>query len=104
MDAPVRLKLIKIDDSAAPYIVYDTKGFYTSKFEAKVEDSVLKIRERTDLKRESVTEVEVYFNTLSEITIAKAGVIVEVCSHHHFSISPYPTAPHSLPILMFSTL
>lgn len=77
VDAPVRLKLIKIDDSAAPYIVYDTKGFYTSKFEAEVEDSVLKIRERTDLKRESVTEVEVYFNTLSEITIAKAGVIVD---------------------------
>ena len=42
VDAPVRLKLIKIDDSAAPYIVYDTKGFYTSKFEAEVEDSVLK--------------------------------------------------------------
>ena len=77
VDAPIRLKLIKIDEEAAPYIVYDTKGCYTSKFTAEVEKNTLKIRERTDLKRDSVTEVEVYFNSLNEITIAKAGVIVE---------------------------
>lgn len=77
VDAPIRLKLIKIEDDAAPYIVYDTKGCYTSKFEAEVEKGVLKVRERTDLKRESITEVEVYFNTVSEIIISKANVTVE---------------------------
>lgn len=77
IDAPIRLKLVKIDENEAPYIVYDTKGCYTSKFTAEVEKDVLKVRERTDLKRETVTEVEIYFNTLSDISIAKAGVIVE---------------------------
>ncbi|MBO5697425.1 MAG: DUF2807 domain-containing protein [Alistipes sp.] len=77
VDAPIRLKLIKIEDGAAPYIVYDTKGCYTSKFEAEVEKGVLKVRERTDLKRESITEVEVYFNALSEIIISKASVTIE---------------------------
>ena len=77
VDAPIRLKMIKIDEDAAPYIVYDTKGCYTSKFTAEVDNEVLKIRERTDLKRETMTEVEVYFNNLSDITISKAGVTIE---------------------------
>lgn len=75
VDAPIRLTLIKIDKSESPYIVYDTKGFYTSKFSAETSGSVLKIRERTDLKRESVTEVTVYYHTLAEIKVAKASVI-----------------------------
>lgn len=77
IDAPVRLKLFKIEADAAPYIVYDTKGCYTSKFTADVENGVLKVRERTDSKRETITEVEIYFNNLSEITIAKAGTTVD---------------------------
>jgi hypothetical protein len=77
--APIKLTLIKIDKSEAPYIIYDTKGCYTSKFEFEVlkkDNGVLKIDERSDSKRESVTEVEVYFNELTDISISKADATV----------------------------
>ena len=80
VNAPIKLKLIKIDKSETPYIIYDTKGVYTSKFAFEVQkkdNGVLKIEERSDPKRESVTEVEVYFNELSDISISKADVTVE---------------------------
>jgi hypothetical protein len=79
VNAPIKLTLIKIDKSEAPYIIYDTKGCYTSKFEFEVlkkGDGILKIDERSDSKRESVTEVEVYFNELTDISISKADVTV----------------------------
>ena len=79
VNAPIKLTLIKIDKSEAPYIIYDTKGCYTSKFEFEVQkkgDGILKIDERNDSKRESVTEVEVYFNKLTDISISKADVTV----------------------------
>ena len=80
VNAPIKLKLTKIDKVEAPYIVYDTKGVYTSKFAYEVikkDNGILKIEERNDPKRESVTEVEVYFNELSDISISKADVTVE---------------------------
>ena len=79
VNAPIKLTLIKIDKSEAPYIIYDTKGCYTSKFEFEVlkkGDGILKIDERSDSKRDSVTEVEVYFNALTDISISKADVTV----------------------------
>ena len=79
VNAPIKLTLIKIDKSEAPYIIYDTKGCYTSKFEFEVlkkGDGILKIDERSDSKRDSVTEVEVYFNELTDISISKADVTV----------------------------
>lgn len=77
VDAPIKLTLTKIDEYEVPYIVYDTKEVYTSKFSFDVDrDGVLKIRERSDSKRESITEVEVFYNTLDTIIIAKADVSV----------------------------
>ena len=79
VNAPIKLTLFKIDKSEAPYIIYDTKGCYTSKFEFEVQkkgNGVLKIDERSDSKRESVTEVEVYFNELTDISISKADATV----------------------------
>ncbi|MBO7186306.1 MAG: DUF2807 domain-containing protein [Alistipes sp.] len=79
VDAPIKLTLIKIGEDEAPYIIYDTKGVYTSKFTIEVErkTSTLKITERNDPKRESITEVQVYFSTLTDISISKADVRVE---------------------------
>ncbi len=80
VNAPIKLTLIKIDKSETPYIVYDTKGCYTSKFTFEVQKKgggVLKIEERNDPKRESVTEVEVYFNELTDISISKADTTVK---------------------------
>lgn len=73
VDAPIRLTLTQISSDQAPYIVYDTKGNETSRFTAEVEKGqVLKIRERYDPKRASVTEVQVFYNTLDHITISRA--------------------------------
>lgn len=80
VNAPIKLKLIKIEAGETPYIIYDTKGVYTSKFAFEVQkrdNGVLKIEERSDPKRESVTEVEVYFNELANISISKADVTVD---------------------------
>lgn len=75
VDAPIKLTLTKIDEYDVPYIIYDTKEVYTSKFSFEVDrNGVLKIRERQDPKRESITEVEVFYNTLDTIIISKADV------------------------------
>lgn len=79
VDAPIVLSLIKLEDGEAPYIIYDTKGVYTSKFSAEVDSKTktLKISERKDPKRTSVTEVKVFFTSLSDISISKANTSVE---------------------------
>lgn len=79
VDAPIKLELVKIDVSEAPYVIYDTKGVETSKFSVEVDSKskTLKISERSDPKRESVTEVKVYFSELTDISISKANVTVE---------------------------
>ena len=79
VDAPIKLELIRIGRDEAPYIIYDTKGVDTSKFTVDVDNKTktLKITERTDLKRVSVTEVKVYFSELTDISISKANVTVE---------------------------
>lgn len=77
VDAPIKLKLIKCEENQGPHIIYDTKGVYTSKFTAEVtKDRQLKIRERVDPKRESITEVEIYYTELNDISISKADVTV----------------------------
>lgn len=79
VDAPIRLTLIRQDVGKSPVIEYNTHGNYTSKFTAEVDTrtKTLKISERSEFKRESITEVRVYFHTLSDISIAKADVTVE---------------------------
>lgn len=79
VDAPIRLTLTKIGNKETPYIIYDTKGVYTSKFVFEIDrrTSTLKISERSDPKRTSITEVHVFFNSLTDISISKANVTVE---------------------------
>lgn len=73
IDAPIKLTLTQISTDQAPYIIYDTKGVTTSRFTAEVDrDGVLKIRERHDTKRTTQTEVEIFYNNLDNIKIAKA--------------------------------
>ena len=79
VDAPIILTLTKIGSDEAPYIIYDTKGVYTSKFTAEVDNrtNTLKISERNDPKRLSITEVQVFFSELTDINISKANVTVD---------------------------
>ena len=59
-------------------IVYDTKGCSTSRFKASVnKEGVLRVEERIDQKRTTVTEVAVYYNTLTDIKILRANATFE---------------------------
>lgn len=79
VDAPIKLTLIKVDATQAPEIIYDTKGVTTSRFTAEVNrrNNSLEISERSDSRRESITEVTVYFHTLTDISISKADVTIQ---------------------------
>lgn len=77
VDAPIQLKLVKIKENEFPYIIYDTKGVTSSKFSFEIKNETLKIRERNDSQRQSITEVTVGFTTLTDISIAKADTTVD---------------------------
>ena len=77
VDAPIKLTLIKIMEHEAPYIIYDTKGAENPKFSFEVKDKKIKVRERSDSGRKTVTEVTIGFTQLTDISIAKADTTVE---------------------------
>lgn len=75
IDAPLDIKLIRVPDTEAPKIVYDTKGSYTSKFKAAVKDRVLKITERPENRRPDRTDVTLYYNDLHKVVIEGATAV-----------------------------
>lgn len=77
VDAPVKLVLVKIQEHEAPYIIFDTKGVENSKFTFEVKDKKLKVSERYDPNRKSITEVTIGFTSLSDISIARADTTVD---------------------------
>lgn len=42
VDADLDVKFVRVPDTEAPKIVYDTKGSYTTKFRAEVKDKTLR--------------------------------------------------------------
>lgn len=77
VDADLDICFIRVPDTQAPKIVYDTKGSYTSKFRAEVKDKVLRITEKSDSRRPERTQVTVYYNTLAAVTLSGATVVFE---------------------------
>lgn len=73
-EGPFDLRLVRVPNTQAPKIVYDTKGSYTTKFRAEVKDRVLHIRERNDSRRPERTTVEVHYNSLAALSVADAAV------------------------------
>ena len=70
VDADLDIKFVKVPDTEAPKIVYDTKGSYTSKFRAEVKDKTLRISEKYDSRRPDRTQVTVYYNTLQSVSLS----------------------------------
>lgn len=70
--APLDIRFIRVPDTEAPKIVYDTKGSYTTRFRFEVRDKVLYVSERPDSRRTERTQVAVYYNSLERIAIADA--------------------------------
>lgn len=75
---PVKIRFVPAPADQGPRIVYDTKGIFTSKFKAAVnKDKILIVTERYDAKRQSVTEVTLYYNSLESARFDGADVTVE---------------------------
>ncbi len=75
IDGPMNVTLKRIDKSEDTRIVYDTKGDISSKFKASVnKDGMLRVEEGFDQKRENVTDVTIYYDSLSYVKVAHATV------------------------------
>lgn len=72
VDGPVDITFVKAPDTEAPRIVYDTKGSYTTKFQAEVRDKVLYIREKADSRRPERTRVTLSYNELTSLSVTDA--------------------------------
>lgn len=68
---------VRVPDTEAPRIVYDTKGSYTTKFKAEVKDKVLRISERADARRPERTSVKVCYNDVNSFSITDAAACFE---------------------------
>ena len=77
VDADLDIKFVKVPDTEAPKIVYDTKGSYTSKFRAEVKDKTLRISEKYDSRRPDRTQVTVYYNALQSVSLSGAAAVFE---------------------------
>lgn len=75
--APLDIRFIRVPDTQAPKIEYDTKGSYTTKFKAEVKDKVLRITEKYDSRRAARTQVTVYFNDLQSVNVSDAAATFE---------------------------
>ena len=77
IEAPIDIVFVRVPETQAPKIVYDTKGSYTTKFRYEVKDRVLRITERSDARRPKRTSVTLYYNTLRGISVLDAVVTVQ---------------------------
>lgn len=77
LDGPMRVTFVQVPDSTAPKIVYDTQGAYTSKFRYEIRDDVLKVYEKNDSRRPSLTEVTICYNAMDRVATRQAEVAFE---------------------------
>lgn len=71
---PIDVRLVRVPDTEAPRIVYDTKGAPSPKFRAEVKERVLRLSERADARRAETTAVTIYYNTLASLFVSDATV------------------------------
>ena len=73
VDGPMVVTFKYVPTQEEVRITYDTKGCLTSKFKAEISKAgVLNIEERYDPKRNTVTEVTVYYSDLQRVKISHA--------------------------------
>ena len=74
----MQVTLIRIAETEAPKIYFDTKGSTTTKFKMEVDKKgVLNVIETVDAKRTTVTEVKIYYSNISQLTISGANLTME---------------------------
>lgn len=73
VNGPMNVVFKRVDKADGVRITYDTKGNVTSKFKFEVDrNGVLVVSEKHDSKRTTVTDVTIYYNTLSDVKISHA--------------------------------
>lgn len=73
VDGPLIVTFKQVPTPEEARITYDTKGCLTSKFKAEIDKrGVLNIEERYDPKRNTVTEVTVYYSDIKKVKVAHA--------------------------------
>lgn len=77
VSAAVDIRFVRVPDTEAPRIVYDTKGSAATRFRAEVREGTLRISERVDAHRPSRTSVTVYYNELRSLKLTDAAAEVE---------------------------
>jgi hypothetical protein len=78
VDGPMNVVLKKVATPEESRITYDTKGNVTSKFKFEVDKKgVLVVSEKYDPKRISVTDITIYYHSVSEVKIAHAKAVFE---------------------------
>ena len=78
IDGPMNVVLKRVGTVEESKITYDTKGNITSKFKFELDkNGILVVSERVDPKRTTVTDVIIYYHTLSEVKVARAKVEFE---------------------------
>lgn len=77
VSAGVDIKFVQVPDTQAPKIIYDTKGSYTTRFEAEVRDKVLYVREKIDGRRPDRTTVTVHYNHMESLSVSECRVSFE---------------------------
>ena len=88
VDGPMNVILKKVPTAEECRITYDTKGNITSKFKFEVDKKgVLSVSEKYDSKRTSVTDITIYYHTLTEAKIAHAKAeFVDVVENNIFDL------------------
>ncbi len=78
IDGKMNVRLKRVGEGETVRIVYDTKGWTTSKFKASVDkEGLLRIEEKIDPKRESITDVTLYYDELIDVKIAHAKAVFD---------------------------
>ena len=73
VNGPMNVVFKKVDRADGVRIIYDTKGNITSKFKFEVDrNGVLVVSEKQDPKRTTVTDITIYYHTLSDVKINQA--------------------------------
>ena len=87
----MHVRVIKNLVEEGPRITYDTKGELSAKFKAAVDRSgILKVEEPTDPKRTTVTEVTIWCNDISSLSVSGADLTVEntiICDMFDLEVS-----------------
>lgn len=75
--AEIDIVFVRVPDTEAPRVVYDTNGGDDTRFRASVKDRVLTISERVGMRRAVRTSVRVFYNELTSVAVSDAAATFE---------------------------